>query len=201
MITKTDAAERQLNTAIRLFFENRDHLSSYALAVASREVTDGVIQSRRSELYQRELARVGDPLKVRLSYWEEMNILIDKDKFDKNFKDRFDMNFATLHNKWQNFVKHAKTDPDAEIKPFTTEQLALVISTAMRNYFLLTQHLTIEMKTFFVWFAVAEPQLIKSAPEDVMTNKAIAETRSYISGDPYDRDTMKNIYTAMTDER
>ena len=98
MITKTDAAERQLNTAIRLFFENRDHLSSYALAVASREVTDGVIQSRRSELYQRELARLGDPLKVRLSYWEEMNILIDKDKFDKNFKDKFDMNFATLHN-------------------------------------------------------------------------------------------------------
>jgi hypothetical protein len=64
MITKTDAAERQLNTAIRLFFENRDHLSSYALAVASREVTDGVIQSRRSELYQRELARVGDPQKA-----------------------------------------------------------------------------------------------------------------------------------------
>jgi len=189
MITKTDAAERQLNTAIRLFFENRDHLSSYALAVASREVTDGVIQSRRSELYQRELARLGDPLKVRLSYWEEMNILIDKDKFD--------MNLATLHNKWQNFLEHAKTDPDAEIEPFTTEQLALVISTAMRNYFLLTQHLTIEMKTFFVWFAVAEPQLIKSAPEDVMTNKAIAEMRSSISGDPYGRDTLENIYTAM----
>jgi hypothetical protein len=193
MITKTDAAERQLNTAIRLFFEDRDHLSSYALAVASREVTDGVIQSRSSELYQRELARVGDPLKVRLSYWEEMNILIDKDKID--------MNFATLHNKWQNFLKHAKTDPDAEIEPFTTKQLALLISTAMRNYFLLTQHLTIEMKTFFVWFAVAEPQLIKSAPEDVMTNKAIAEVRSYISGDPYDRAAMKNIYTAMTDVR
>jgi hypothetical protein len=190
MITKTDAAERQLNTAIRLFFENRDHLSSYALAVASREVTDGVIQSRRSEIYQRELARLGDPLKIRLSYWEEMNILIDKDKFD--------MNFATLHNKWQNFLKHAKTDPGAEIEPFTTEQLALVISTAMRNYFLLTQHLTIEMKTFFVWFAVAEPQLIKSAPEEVMTNEAIAQMRRYISGDPYDRDTMKNIYTAMT---
>src|ERR1035437_10397246 len=91
MITKTDVAERQLNTAIRLFFENRDHLSSYALAVASREVTDDVIQSccsepyQHNELYQRELARVGDPLKVRLSYWKELEILIDKDKFDKNF--------------------------------------------------------------------------------------------------------------------
>ena len=27
--------------------------------------------------------------------------------------------------------------------------------------------------------------------------KAIAETRSNISGDPYDRDTLENIFTAM----
>ena len=189
MITKTDAAERQLNTAIRLFFENRDHLSSYALAVASREVTDDVIQSRYSELYQRELARVGDPLKVRLSYWKVLERLIGKDKFDKNFID--------LHNKWKRFLKHADKDPDAEIEPFTTKLLALVILTAIGNYTLLTQHWAIEMQTFFVWIAVAEPQLAKSAPEDVVTNKAIAEMRSYISGDPYDRDTLKNIYTAM----
>jgi hypothetical protein len=190
MITKTDAAERQLNTAIRIFFENRDHLSSYALAVASREVTDGVIQSRRSELYQRELARVGDPLKVRLSYWEEMKVLIE---------DKFHEDFITLDHKWQNFLKHAKTDPDAEIEPVTTKQLALVIIFAIKNYILLTQHWTTEMATFFAWFVVAEPQLLKFAPEDVMTNKTIAEMRSDISGDPYDRNTLETIYTAMTD--
>jgi hypothetical protein len=199
MITKTDAAERQLNTAIRLFFENRDHLSSYVLAFASREVTDGVIKSRRSEIYQRELARVGDPLKVRLSYWEEItDVLIDKDKFNKNFKGKFDKNFKKLHNKWQSFLKHADKDPDAEIKPVKTKHLAMVILTAIQNYTLLTQHWTIEMKTFFSWFVVAEPQLMKSEPEDVMTSKVIAEMRGYISGDPYDRDTLKNIYTAMT---
>src|SRR5208337_3878973 len=98
MITKTGAAERQLNTAIRLFFENRDHLSSYALAVASREITDAVIQSRHSALYQRELARVGDPLKVRFSHREEINILI---------KPEFYKNFIKLYHKWQNFLKHA----------------------------------------------------------------------------------------------
>jgi hypothetical protein len=103
-----------------------------------------------------------------------------------------------LHNRWQNFLKHAKTDPDAEIEPFKTKLLVLAIIFAIKNYFLLTQDLTIEMKTFFVWFAVAEPQLLKSAPEDVTTNKAIAEMRSYISGDPYDRNTLENIYTAMT---
>jgi hypothetical protein len=190
MITKTDAAERQLNTAIRLFFENRDHLSSYALAVASREVTDGVILSRRSELYQRELARVGDPRKVRLSYRYELKILI-KDEFYKKFKE--------LDRKWQNFLKHADRDPDAEIEPVKTKQLAMVIIWAIKNYTLLTQHWTIEMKSFFAWFAVAEPQLVKSAPEDVITNKAIAEIRSYVSADPYDRNTLEAIYSAMTD--
>ena len=73
-----------------------------------------------------------------------------------------------------------------------------MILTSMKNYFLLTQHLTTEMKTFFVWIAVAEPKLAKSTPADVAPNKAIAEMRSYISGDPYDRDTLESIYTAMT---
>lgn len=189
MITKTDAAERQLDTAIRLFFESRDHLSSFALAVASREVTDDVIQSRYSELYQRELARVGDPLKVCLSYREELKLHI---------KDEFHKDFFKLDHKWQNFLKHADKDPAEEIDPVTTKQLALVIIFAIKNYVLLTQHLTIEMKTFFVWIAIAEPQLIRSLPGDVITNKAIAEMRSYISGDPYDRNALETIHAAMT---
>lgn len=189
MITKTNAAERQLNTAIRLFFENRDHLSSYALAVASREVTDDVIQSRYSELYQRELVRVGDPLKVRLSYRDELEILI---------KPEFYKDFLRLDRKWQNFLKHANKNPDAEIEPFKAKLLVLVIIWAIKNCFLLTQHLTTEMAVFLAWFAVAEPQLVKPTPEDVMT-KAIAEMRSIVSGDPYDRITLETIYTAITD--
>jgi len=43
-----------------------------------------VIKSRRSELYQRELARVGDPLKVLLSHREEFELLI-KPEFYKDF--------------------------------------------------------------------------------------------------------------------
>jgi hypothetical protein len=189
MITKTDAAERQLNTAIRLFFENRDNLSSYALAVASREITDDVIQSRYSELYQRELARVGDPLKVRLSCREE---------FKDRIKPEFYKDFLRLDRKWQNFLKHADRDPNDEIEPVKTKHLALVILGAIQNYALLTQRWTIEMQTFFVWIAAAEPQLIRSEPENVMTCKVIAEMRGYISCDPYDRNTLESIYTAMT---
>lgn len=189
MITKTEAAERQLNTAIRLFFESRDNLSSYALAIASREVTDDVIQSRHIELYQRELARLGDPQRVRLSYRDEMKLHI---------KPEFYKDLLTLDRKWQNFLKHADRDPDAEIEPLKTKLLAMVISAAVRNYALLTQRWTAEMAIFSAWFTIAEPQLIiKSELEDLMTNKAIVSMRGWISGDPYDRDTLRNIHDAL----
>jgi hypothetical protein len=189
MITKADAAERQLNTAIRLFFENSDHLSSYALAVASREVTDDVIQSRCSEIYQRELARLGDPQKVRLSYRKELEILIQPE---------FHKDFLTRDRKWQNFLKHADRDPNAEVEPVTTRLLAHAIFWAMKNFTLLTQRWTPEMATFFAWFVAAEPQLIKTESADAMTQKIIEEMRNWISGDPYDRESLRNVYAAMT---
>jgi hypothetical protein len=189
MITKIDAAEQQLNTAIRLFFENRDHLSSYALAVASREVTEGVIKRRLGDLNQRKLVRAGDSLEVPLSYREMLDLFIKPGCHKKAME---------FFNKWQNFLKHSDKDPDAEIEPFETILLAVEIIFAIKNYVLLTKHWTTEMATFFAWFAVAEPQLVNLAPGDVVTG-AIAEMRSNFSVDPYDRNTLEAIYTAMTD--
>ncbi|MGB9407876.1 MAG: hypothetical protein WCA89_10085 [Terracidiphilus sp.] len=191
MITKTKAAEQQLNTAIRLFFENRDHLSSYTLAAASREVTEGVIKIRCGELKQRKLVRVGDSLEVPLSYRETLDLLIKPDCDKKAV--------IKLFNKWQNFLKHSDNDPDVEIEPIKTKYLAVMIVFAIKNYALLTQDMTIEMKIFFAWFAVAEPELVRSEHLDVSTKKVIADMINYISGDPYDHNTLENIYTAMTE--
>jgi hypothetical protein len=54
------------------------------------------------------------------------------------------------------------------------------------------------MQTFFVWLAIAEPSLIKSEPENQMFDKAIIEMRMQISGDPYDRATLRQLYAAIT---
>jgi len=106
MITKIDAAEKQLNTAIRLFFENRDHLSSYTLAIASRGITDDLLGKQSDEIFRRELARLGDPTKVRLSSREQFRDLI-KPEYHKEAQRFF--------NKRQNFLKHAHRDADSEI--------------------------------------------------------------------------------------
>lgn len=143
MITKIDAAESQLNTAIRLFFENRDHLSSYTLAIASREITDDLIESQYNVLYRRELVRVGDPLKVRLSYREHYRDFIKPEFYPDALK---------LARKRQNFLKHADCDPDGIMKDLTAKELALAILFAVSNFHLLAQRLTAQMAVFSAWF-------------------------------------------------
>jgi hypothetical protein len=59
--------------------------------------------------------------------------------------------------------------------------------------------MTFEMKFFFAWFTLAEPELIRTAHIDVRTKKVISDLSTYISGDPYDRNTLETIYTAMTE--
>ena len=76
MITKMEAAETQLETAIKLFFENRDHLSCLTLVSASREITDDLCEKQKDKIYNAELERLGDPQKVRLSFREELKIFI-----------------------------------------------------------------------------------------------------------------------------
>lgn len=138
MITKLDAAERQLNTAIRLFFENRDHFSSYALTTASREITDDLIEKKSGEVYQRELTRLGDPTKVRLSFREEFCNLIEPEHYKQALK---------LLRRWQNFLKHADNDPDSEIDDLSPKALSLNIMVACWNFRLLANRISKEMRT------------------------------------------------------
>jgi len=148
LITKIDAAERQLNTAIRLFFENRDHLSSYTLAVASREIADDILMKQSDEIFRKELARLGDPMKVRMPYRERMRDLILPEYHKEAIK---------LFNERRNFLKHADKDPDGEMDDLLAKELAFVILFAVSNFHLLTDRLTREMMAFLCWFGVAEP--------------------------------------------
>jgi hypothetical protein len=174
MITKLDAAERQLNTAIRLFFENRDRLSSYTLAVASREVTDDLIENKSDEVFQAELTRLGDPERVRLSFREQYKDLIKP----KHYKDAL-----VLSRKLQNFLKHAGKDPDATIEEPTQKELALNIMFAAWNFSLLAGRLNREIGIFIGWLGAAEPQFVRETPNPFLS--VIANIRNKMPDDPY----------------
>lgn len=191
MITKIDAAERQLNTAIRLFFENRDHLSSYTLAVASREITDDILAKQSDEIFRRELARVGgDVTKVHYPYRERMRDLVKPEHYKDAIK---------LFNKRQNFLKHADKDPDSEMKDLSAKELAFVILFAASNFHLLTDRLTREMMIFLCWLGVAEPHLVHL--DDGKLSKAILEFKETCPGDPYDSIVFEATHRALSNQQ
>lgn len=64
MITRMEVAETQLETAIKLFFENGNHLSCLTLVSASREITDDLCEKETDKIYKAELERLGDPLSL-----------------------------------------------------------------------------------------------------------------------------------------
>ena len=158
MVTKIGAAEKQLDTAIKLFFENVDHLSAYTLAAASSEITDDLCGRRENELFLSELERVGDAKKVRLSFRYEMGILV-KSEYLKHAMD--------LIRKPQNFLKHADKDPNGQMEEISVEKLALCIVFAIKNFVLLEKRWTPAMSLFFCWFAAKNPQyLLKDRNDD-----------------------------------
>jgi hypothetical protein len=187
MITKIDAAERQLNTAIRLFFENVDHLSSYTLAIASREITDDILMKQSDEIFRKELARLGDPMKVRMPYRERLRDLI---------KPEYHKDAVKLFNKRQNFLKHADKNPDGEMDDLSANQLASVILFAVSNFHLLTNRVTPEMFAFLRWFGVAEPHLVRL--DDGKLSKAILEFKQTCPGDPYDSAAFELVNRSLT---
>jgi hypothetical protein len=186
MITKIDAAERQLNTAIRLFFENHDHLSSYTLAIASREIADDILAKQSDEIFRKELERLGDATKVRMPYRERMHDHI-KPEYHKQARELF--------NKRQNFLKHANKDPDGEMDDVSSKELAFVILFAASNFHLLTDRLTREMMTFLCWFGVAEPHLVRL--DDGKLSKAILEFKQTCPGDPYDSIVLEAVHRSL----
>ena len=152
MITKIQAAERQLDTAIRLFFENIDLLSAYTLAAASREITDDLCEKQKDEIFQAELLRLGDASEVRLSFREELKIII---------KDEFYRDALALFKNRQNFLKHANNDPGDRIDDLPVDELSFVIMFGIRNFTLLEKRLTPAMSIFIHWFGAAKPMLFR----------------------------------------
>lgn len=187
MITKLNAAEIQLNTSIRLFFENRDHLSAYALTSASREITDDLLEKSSDVVFQRELARLGDPTKVRLSFREE---------FCNSIKPEHYKQALYLIRNWQNFLKHADRDPEAEMEALEPQDVALPIMFACWNFRLLASQLTEEMTKFVIWFYSAHPEYTKLSADPF--SAAIAQCQQTIPGDPYDSALFEALHHSLS---
>jgi hypothetical protein len=87
-ISKLDAARRQLQTAIRLWFHNGDPVSIHTLAFAAYEIIHVVAKSR-----DKNIDLLFDSLNIKDEYRRDFNVLIKRDaNFFKHAKKEKDLN-------------------------------------------------------------------------------------------------------------
>lgn len=127
-ISKIDAAERQLNTAIRLLFSDSDPVAIHTLVGAASIVFGDLVES----------GDIGGS-------WEQF------------FADDNDLTlpkFLRIARKAQNFFKHAATDPAAELE-FDLRDTEVLLFIASLNWGTLIRGesgISEEMSVFQLWF-------------------------------------------------
>lgn len=132
-ISKTDAAKRQLEAAIRMWFHDGDPVSIHTLAAAAHQVVHDLGKARGITAVLRELRD------IRPEYKKQMQQAVARD---------------------ENFFKHADRDPDAllDFKPITT---TFFLMDAVLTYEALTGERPPILRTFQMWMMLQDPQLVK----------------------------------------
>jgi hypothetical protein len=133
-ISKLDAARRQLDTAIRLYFMGRDPVSIQTLAAAAFEIL-------------KDLDEHGP--KTGTFY----------DRLQVNVKPEYREFVADLFRKPQNFFKHADRDPH-DILEFTLASPEYFLASACEKYKELAVEQSPEMLTYVIWFSFQNPEVL-----------------------------------------
>jgi hypothetical protein len=143
-LTKFEAARRQLVTAIRLFFDDADSVSVFALAHASWEILDALCKYRNKRRIRSVMARAdgvteGD-IKLAMSYG-------------------------------RNFFKHADKDPSAKLDDFSDDRNDVVLMAAIMDFNMLAQSepKPMEIQIFEIWyFAAHRGKTPKNLSQDIV---------------------------------
>ena len=150
-VTKRQAATCQLETAIKLFFENRGMISAYTLCCAADGILEGIYRNERGEILRRQRERLSDPNDFRFSWKEEWDIRIKTEHRKEMFQ---------LLNEAQNFFKHADKDHDSSYEFRSWEQTEFRIFLAVTNYKLVFGELTSPLNIFFTLHAILYPEVL-----------------------------------------
>jgi len=134
-ISKLDAAKRQLDVAINLFFKSGDPVSIHTLTAAAYDVLIGL----------------GKAEKV-----VELGI---KDA-ELYIKDGHQKEYLAILNKAQNFFKHSDKDPKETIE-FNSESTIFFLLSAVRLYIDLTKEKPNNMIVYIQWCILMYPRLLK----------------------------------------
>jgi hypothetical protein len=126
-ISKLDAAKRQLETAVRLYFHDGEPVSIHTLVSAAYNVIRDI-----------NTKRGGPPMLV-------------KDGMLDYIKPEYQRDFRNKINEAENFFKHADKDHDATLD-FNPDQTEVIILDATGQYHRLTGEDPVLFKVFRGWY-------------------------------------------------
>ncbi len=134
LVTKIDAARRQLITAIRLFFDGGDPVSVYTLASNAWEVIDVLCTSAGVDSFSKQ-ARENLPAGRTLKYY--------------------------INEPCRNFFKHAQQDPNpSSAVELVDANVAGILFFAAEDYMRLRQGGPVEAQVFQAWFIAVAPDKV-----------------------------------------
>lgn len=148
-IGKVAAAQRQLRTAITLWFTDGDPVSIHALAFAAYEVVHAV--SKKRNKHRRDLLFDSDFIKDE--YRSEWSILLKKEAY---------------------FFKHADRDPDAEIE-FNPDVSWGFLLFAILGRELCGEPPSDEESAFLWWLQIHEPRLLTERGRKMVADRVPVE--------------------------
>src|SRR6266852_3470274 len=128
-LNKLEVARRQLETAIQMYFNGGDPLSTHSLATAALEVLSGLNNARK-----------GSPMLSDL----ESSGAIRPDKLELARR---------VFRGAQNFFKHADKDPEG-VLDFNPEATAFYLHDAVEKYRELSKENPPIVRVFALWFRV-----------------------------------------------
>ena len=143
VIGKVEAARRQMETAVTLYFNDKDVVSIHTLTAAAHNVLADLHRAKGKD------ALASTMRELFQTYVKEEHRKLVMDKFRGA----------------ENFFKHADHDPDAKLE-FNADQSALMLWDAVAYYRVLTAELPPLLAAFNAWFMITHIELFNFPPKD-----------------------------------
>jgi hypothetical protein len=139
VVNKRDAARRQLENAVHMYFDGGDPIVIHTLALAAYGIIEGINNGRRGP---------------KMYFTDEMYRFVSPAK-RKSFE-------TAMHNH-RNFFKHGCKSPDATLD-FNTDVTDVVLFEACDKYIKLTEDFVPSLVAMLVWYCVEGKKLVNPHP-------------------------------------
>jgi hypothetical protein len=155
-VDKIGAAARQIELAIRLFFQNEDPIGIHTLAAAGFRILCDIGKAKNSEFNQCLTAVIKPGMQGK--FWK-------------------------VFSRAANFFKHADSDPDAILEDVQEEVNDVFILFACFLYRDIESHWTPQMLAFVTWYIVIYPEFLDYLQDDpALRHMVQSEDMSMIRG-------------------